>query len=191
MNYGSMALASPWTVGNYSLQDGSSSIPFSTTTTIDIIESKHSSNSNSNVSSRSKGNPLDLLGTKKYKSSTTKKVTESCSLPAGLAPKCSMVSTSDNNLKKKLNGLDSIKGNSWGTGGDKWGIPPTKSNLTTVNDPEICKKMFGDNEQLYINLSKIPSNNNNKTNAEHSYKAKEEQSRNVLHSHIYLDNVDN
>ena len=36
---------------------------------------------------------------------------------------------------------------------------------------------------MWINFSKPPWKNNNKTNTEHVCIAKEEQSRNVLHSH--------
>ena len=44
--------------------------------------------------------------------------------------------------------------------------------------------------QMYNTDSKVPSKKNNETKAEHCYKAKEEQARNDLHTHIYIEDLD-
>ena len=139
---------------------------------MDIIESKRSSNPNLNVSISSKGIPLDELDTKKYKSSTAEKVTETCILPSGLplavapavvaAPAHSIVSRSDEIEEKNNNlyGWDTIKGRGWGwTGDGKQGEAPTNTNITYITDPELRKKWYGDYEHLWINFSKPPWNN--------------------------------
>ena len=102
------------------------------------------------------------------------------------APAPSTVSRSDEIEEKKNNlcGWDTIKGRGWGwTGDGKQGKAPTNTNITYITDPELRKKWYGDYEHLWINFSKPPWKNNNKTNSEHFYIAKEQQARNVLHSH--------
>ena len=42
----------------------------------------------------------------------------------------------------------------------------------------------------YSTDSKLPSKKNNETKADHYYKAKEEQERNDLHTHIYIEDLD-
>ena len=60
------------------------------------------------------------------------------------------------------------------------------TNITFITDPERRKELYGDYEHLWINFSKPPWKNNNKTNSEHFYIAKEQQARNVLHSHCIV-----
>ena len=102
------------------------------------------------------------------------------------------INNKNNNVSSGSNkppgcGWDTVKGKGWATGTGKLGRPPTISNITTIRHPELRKKWFGEYEHLYINLSKfLPWMNYNETKTKHSFNAIEEQSRNVLHSHIIL-----
>ena len=56
-----------------------------------------------------------------------------------------------------------MKGKGWPTSEGKQDTPPTKNNMATI--------------------SRLDDINSKKTNSEHFYIAKEQQARNVLHSH--------
>ena len=107
------------------------------------------------------------------------------------------INNKNNNVSSGSNkppgcGWDTVKGKGWATGTGKLGRPPTISNITTIRHPELRKKWFGEYEHLYINLSKfLPWMNYNETKTKHSFNAIEEQSRNVLHSHINVSKHDN
>ena len=98
-----------------------------------------------------------------------------------------------NNVSSLVCGWDSIKGRGWGWIGDgKQGKPPTRTNITFITDSELRKKWYGDYEDMWINFSKPPWNNNNKTNTDHIYSAREEQSQNAIHCHsiVFKDDTE-
>ena len=166
-------------------------------------ENKVSHSSNLKVSSSSKATLLDELDTNKQsrklsKSLFTKHITGGSPLWEPVlesAPPGAKLSRPDDIIINKNNvsscsnkepgwESDTIKGRGWGwTGDGKRGKRPTNTNITFITDPERRKEVYGDYEHLWINFSKSPWNNNNKTNSEHMYIAKEKQSRKVLHSH--------
>ena len=154
-----------------------------------------SSDNNLSIFLSSKGTPVDDTHILKYNmlsdaKELTKKSSEEPVIASAPAPAPAKVSRLDdiinnkNNVSSPVCGWDSIKGRGWGwTGDGKQGKPPTRTNITFITDPELCKKWYGDYEDTWINFSKPPWNNNNKTNTEHIYSVKEEQSRNIIHSH--------
>ena len=163
---------------------------------------------NLNISSASKGRPQDVFDTIKYNmlsrekqvikksSSSEPAITSAPAIAPAPAPVVATVSphphdiinNKNNNVSSGSNkppgcgwDTDTVKG--WRTGTGKRGRRPTNTNITFITDPERRKEVYGDYEHLWINFSKSPWNNNNKTNSEHMYIAKEKQSRKVLNSH--------
>ena len=139
-----------------------------------------------NVSSSSKGKPQDELDTNKnfvshklsksfseeqasVSSPSQQPVLESApseaklSRPGNINNNINYLSSSSN--KEAGWEWDTIKGRGWReTESGKQGRPPANTNITFITDPELCKKLFGDYEHLWINFSKPPWKTNNKRN---------------------------